>query len=287
MDREAMKKMTGAAAEQKPYLKLNQVTLNGDSGVFEMTELMAEKNADGKYNKVKGTNTIKGVILRMRWRMSKFKEGEPSINTTEYDNKNTDVVMVFPSKEKMVAVAAKEKYALSTQRVIYFYLPSKDQTVRLIVKASGLGSEKNPGGEMGLFEYTQSLGEDTLVNEVTTVCTSVFRTGTNQDGTPNKRKDHYAMTFTKDETPVDIEKMAALTQEIYEQTQVIESLTESQELSEADKQFDAVFGEESRPTDEALKESITKSKGKKTIDDFTPDFVKEARAEIDPSEIPF
>ncbi len=103
---------------------------------------------------------------------------------------------VFPNKEKGGVIDMKAKLGLSTQRIIYFYVPKKQQVVRLVVKASALTGDKNPNGEMGLFEYQSDLG-DILPCEVMTACTGVFREGKNQDGSKNKRKDHYAMSFVK------------------------------------------------------------------------------------------
>ena len=47
----------------------------------------------------------------------------------------------------------KEKYGLGSKRVLYVYLPSRDEIVRVIVKPSALDGDKNPNGEMGLFNY--------------------------------------------------------------------------------------------------------------------------------------
>ncbi len=180
-----------------PFYKLNRIQMSGDDGKFQLTNLLAEREQGAKPEKEELGKTIKGVILKMRWALSKYDEPTGIYtSTTEYDNKNTDQITVFPNKDKGNVVDMKEKYGLSTQRIIYFYIPEKQQVVRLIVKASALTGDKNPNGEMGLFEYQAELN-DTLPCEVLTSCIGVFREGKNKDGSANRRKDHYAMSFLK------------------------------------------------------------------------------------------
>ncbi len=193
-----MKKIGGFNKEGgTPFYKLNKVQMSGDDGAFKFTDLLSEREQGQKPDQVDLGKDIKGVILKMRWALSKYDEPTGIYtSSTEYDNKNTDQVTIFPNKEKGNVIDMKAKYGLSTQRIIFFYLPKKQQVVRLIVKASALTGDKNPNKEMGLFEYQSDLG-DTLPCEIMTACTGVFREGKNQDGSKNKRKDHYAMSFIK------------------------------------------------------------------------------------------
>jgi len=209
LSKEEIKKITGQqGAERTPFYKLNEVTMSGDDGSFRLRELLADKNAEGRYNIEQLGNELSGVILKMRWKLSKYEEDSQSLSTTEYDNKNTDIVTVFPSKEKGKAVVMKEKYALSTQRVVYLYLPAKQQIVRLIVKASALTGTNNPGKELGLFEYVDTFNNDTnsLLNEYITVCKGVHR----PDPKGNKRKDYFAMSFSLGRKLTDSELVKTL-----------------------------------------------------------------------------
>ncbi len=198
LTKEQMRAMGGFNKEGgTPFYKLNKVQMSGDDGEFSHTDLLSPREQGVKPTQEKLGKTIEGVIIKMRWALSKYDEPTGIYtSSTEYDNKNTDQVMIFPNKAKGSVIDMKEQYGLSTQRIIYFYMPKKQQVVRLIVKASALTGDKNPNQEMGLFEYQSFLG-DALPCEVLTTCTGVFREGKNKDGSSNRRKDHYAMSFVK------------------------------------------------------------------------------------------
>ena len=215
-EKEKMREMTGQKGGGSNPYPLNELRMSGDDGSFSLLELLSEK-IDKKYPKVEMGKEVKGVMLRMKWRMQKFVEGQGFIRTTEYDNKNTDFVSVFPSNDKGLAVDMKEKYVLSTQRVVYFWLPERQEVVRLAVKASALSGEKNPNKEMGLFDYCNAMNENELyVNEHLTVLGSCFRL----DPSGNKRKEYYATTFVQGDalSPDEAMKMRKMTEEIFERT---------------------------------------------------------------------
>lgn len=196
LTKEEMKKILGSGEAGTPFYKLNKVTMSGDSGDFKITDLLSPREQGVKPVIDEMGKSVEGVILKMRWQLSKYDEPNGQYySSSEYDNKHTDKIMVFPNKDKGSVEEMKAKYALSTQRVIYFYLPKKQQIVRLIVKASALTGDKNPNKEMGLFEYQSDLG-DTLLCEVMTSLTGIYREGKNKDGSTNKRKDHYAISFS-------------------------------------------------------------------------------------------
>lgn len=225
--REEMKKMLGQNESQgQAFLKLNEVQMSGDDGHFNLREILTRKEGE-KAEKTDLGKELRGVILRMRWKLSKYKEdasGGTFISSTEYDDKNQDEVMIFPSKEKGNVVAMKEKFALATQRVIYFYIPERDETVRFVVKSSAMTNENNPKDKagtptgMGLFEYQALLqSDDLLLNEVITVAKGIYR----EDPNGNKRKNYWATTFEKGDMVEDYEKMSTLTEEIYAKTSSI------------------------------------------------------------------
>jgi hypothetical protein len=201
--------------ERVAAYKLNEIKFNGDTGEYVLRKVLSEKGEDGKYPTQELGKTIRGVILKMRWRLAKYEENKPSILTSEYDSKSKDTVVVFGSGEKGNAAAIKERYALSSQRVLYIYIPGKNEIMRLIVKASALSGDKNPNKEMGLFEYVDSFNqENDFMHEYVTVFSGVKR----ED--PNPRKNYFAMTFATGDhlAPEQIEKIVGLVKEVHEKT---------------------------------------------------------------------
>lgn len=228
-NREELRKWMGLNTEGgTPTYKLNKVTMSGDDGKFKLTDLLSERPKGEKPNNEDLGEVIEGVILKMRWQLTRFDE-TTSLSSTEYDNKWKDEVTVYPMKEKGNAATMKEKHSLNTVRVVYFYVPKKAQIVRLIVKASALtGGEKNPGGEHGLFEYIDEYAQtETLPCEFITACKGVFREGKNADGSKNKRKDHYAMSFKsgRELTDSEFEKVEAMMIEVNEKTSAVKPET--------------------------------------------------------------
>jgi hypothetical protein len=145
-------KKTGQTSERIAAYKLNEIRMNGDDGTFSLVELLSPKNTEtGKYNVQKLGNSVEGVILKMRWKLSKYEEGKASINTSEYDNKTRDRVVVFGTNERGTAINIKERFNLTTQRVLYVYVPRHSEIVRLIVKSSAF-SRKDPSEPLRLSQ---------------------------------------------------------------------------------------------------------------------------------------
>lgn len=217
-------KKTGQTGDRVAAYKLNEVRMNGDDGSFSLVELLLPKNADtGKYGVQKLGSSVEGVILKMRWKLSKYKEGEPSLNTSEFDNKSKDKVVLFGTNERGIAANIKERFALTTQRVLYVYLPKQREIVRVIVKPSGF-SRKNPNDPAGLFEFINEHEKaGTYVHKFWTTFSCKFQEGKNLDGSPNKRKDHFSMTFAcgKPLTEEQQEKVYAMIEEVDSKTTAI------------------------------------------------------------------
>jgi hypothetical protein len=227
MDNKELAGMTGQAGSEKvASYKLNEIRMTGDSGEFSLLELLGEKT-EGKYPVIDVGKGLEGVILKMRWRLFKYEEipdskapGGVRVNitaTSEYDNKSADRVVVFNTGEKGIAADIKQKYGLGSQRVLYFYLPGRKEVVRVIVKPSALSGDKNPGGEMGLFEYVDLFNDEGLyLHEWTTKLGSVFR----KDPNGNKRKDYFAMTFAKGHEIIPENKahMVEMVKEVHKKT---------------------------------------------------------------------
>ncbi len=212
-------KMTGQeGGERVVAYKLNEVRMSGDDGSFSIIELLSEK-VEGKYV-VKPLSALAGVVLKMRWRLSRFDElpdGTGKYTTTsEYDDKNKDTVIIFGKNEKGLAVDLKEKYGLSSQRILYVYVPFLKEIVRVVVKPSALSGEKNPGKELGLFEYIDEYNaSETYVHEYLTMFGSVLR-----EDAKNKRKSYYAMTFKtgRQLSETELEKVVTMIKEVHQKT---------------------------------------------------------------------
>jgi hypothetical protein len=146
-------------------------------------------------------------------------------STSEFDNKNTDKVIVFGSNEKGLAADIKDKCQLGSQRVLYVYLPKRDEIVRMIVKPSALSGDKNPDKDaegksipraLGLFEYVDQLNADgAFLHENMTTFGSVYR-----EDAKNKRKSYFAMTFSVGEKLGEEQAVKAveMVKEVHEKT---------------------------------------------------------------------
>ena len=214
--------MTGQkGAERTPAYKLNEIKMSGDDGSFSIKEVLGEKGEDGRYRVRLLGEGVDGVILKMRWRLTRFVESPGrSLMTSEYDNKNTDKVVEFSTNEKGLAANLKEKHNLSSQRVIYAFIPKEKEVVRIIVKASALSSENNPEVDgkkpMGLFDYIDEYNStETFVHDYITHFGSIFR-----EDKKNKRKSYHAMTFSTGRILTDSEKetILGLIKEVHEKT---------------------------------------------------------------------
>lgn len=223
MEKSQLRDLMGlGGGERTAFYKLNKVQISGDTGDFRLSDLLTEREKGTKPEVKELGKELNGVILKMRWALSKYDEpNNMYYSSTEYDDKWKDQITVFPTKDKGSVESLKAKYGLSTQRIVYMYLPSEKQIVRLIVKASALSGDKNPGGELGLFEYIDEyIQTETLPCENITTCFGVFREGKNQDGSKNKRKDHYAMAFKSSRklTETEFEKVQKMLIEVSEKT---------------------------------------------------------------------
>jgi hypothetical protein len=220
MDQKEIAALTGqAGGERVPAFKLNEVKMSGDTGKFSLREILGTKGADGKYPVQELGDIVRGVILKMRWRLTRYEEtpdgkgGKISTTwmTSEFDNKNIDNVVLFNSGEKGLAADIKVKHNLGSQRVLYVFVPGLKQTVRVIVKASALSGDKNPGflsegGPFGLFEYVDSffMANGEYMHEFLTEFTSIYR----EDKT-NPRKSYFAMTFKRGKA-IEVENKAKI-----------------------------------------------------------------------------
>jgi hypothetical protein len=212
MDNKELANLTGQSRGENEVkaFKLNEVKMSGNDGKFSLREILGQKGEDGKYPVQELGNVFKGVILKMRWRLTRYEEtkgakGDPisiTYMTSEFDDKNTDTVILFNNGEKGIAADLKAKHQLGSQRVLYVFVPGLKQTVRLIVKASALTAENNPDRDkegkaiekaLGLFEYIDGFNDSgTFLHEFVTEFKGVYR-----EDPKNPRKSYWAMTFLR------------------------------------------------------------------------------------------
>ena len=94
--------------------------------------------------------------------------------------------------------------------------------VRLIVKPS-VFSRKNPNDPAGLLDFQNDHEKASTYIHNWTTFSCKFQEGKNQDGSANKRKDHFSMTFASG-TPLteeQQEKIYALIEEVDSKTPVV------------------------------------------------------------------
>lgn len=190
--------------ERVEPLILNEIRLNGETGNLTLVDLLGGKkdkegNPDekGKFIERGVKAPIRGVIIKMRWKMQKWDNKlEKYITTSEFDNKNTDEVVVFGSKERGLAVDIKAKYDLPSIRVLYVYSPVQKQTFRIPVKASALTGDKNPNGEKGLFDYESELTKKNL--DICFVYTKFDIVHREKNIEKKIKQSHYTYSFSED-----------------------------------------------------------------------------------------
>ena len=241
------------------HYKLNKITMSGDDGSFKLVDLLSERDKGVKPASEDLGKSLDGVILKMRWQLSRYEESG-SLNSSEYDDKWKDTVTVYPSKDKGSVETMKAKYKLSTQRVIYFYVPSKQAIVRLIVKASAFSDDesKNTDGKLSLFGYMNYFADDeTLPCQYVTTCSGSEREGKNPDGSRNKRKDHVAMSFTRGRilTDSEFEKVQKMMIEVNEKTNTVskdEDVQETVPSTNTDDNWDVVLNSDTEDVASAI-----------------------------------
>lgn len=177
-------------------LKLNEITLDGEDGVFTYKKFLAPKEENGFYPQEKLPNkSIDGVLLLVRRKLQMFVDEDNKTYATNEFNKNNEEI-TFWSKtgsEKGTAESLRAKYPLlKTLAVVYFYSPKKDEMVRLNCKGLGLQPEENKGvNYKGLFQYLGSFSEGEMPSSYMTTVSMVTKEITKG----RKTKSYYAMRF--------------------------------------------------------------------------------------------
>lgn len=215
---------TGENIYRRAKLSLDEVTFNGNTGIFYEREKDAEKDEKtGKYPKkaISETGgTINVVFLKIRRVLSSFSK-KGSLRTSEHNHKGEMAVLYGPSglKEPGIASELREKYPqLKTQQIVYCYRPGFNKIVRIVIKGSSLGSEyKHLAEVLKFYDYLQSFSSNEHSHEFVTQLTPVKEEG--------PQGDYYAISFVKGQKlgEEELKKVELMINEIHEKTSEIDS----------------------------------------------------------------
>lgn len=208
--------MTGQTEYQKPQnVKVNTVRLNGQTGKFIYVDLK-NKPEDGRADEHELGTSINVVFLKIRRRLAFFDGGEQRFMQTSEHNSVDDVVTYFPTNERGVASAIREKYPqLRTNQIVYclFKSPNGVEVVSLLVKGASLGSRAKADTTTDFYSYLGSFNEENPIHEFGTKLSAVKEEG--------KTGAYYAIDFQKGKRMEDkkIEIVVDHIKEIHERTQ--------------------------------------------------------------------
>lgn len=141
-----------------PKLKLNEIRLNGESGVFIYKDVLAGmKEVDGKksYEEREIGTQVSLVMLKIRRRLAAYRDEQKGLQTNEHNTKN-DYLTLYgePKIQNGNNDELRTKYPeLRTQQIIYALY--EGELVRVIVKGSALGSKNKAKGTLTFYDYVQ------------------------------------------------------------------------------------------------------------------------------------
>lgn len=181
-------------------IKLNEIKLDAEEGVFNYTQYLSEKKEDGTYQSVRiPDKVVNGVILAVRRKLQVWVDADNKTYATNEFNSNTEEITFYGAQgaEKGTAESLRKKYpTLKTLAVVYFYSPRKDEMVRLNCKGLGLQPEDNKGTNVkGLFQYLGSFDKEEAPSDFMTSVLFVPKEITKG----RKTKTYQAMRFERGE----------------------------------------------------------------------------------------
>jgi len=191
---------TGEGIYRRAAMSLNEITFNGNDGIFFERDKDAKKDEKtNKYPKTQITQegeSISVVFLKIRRVLASFSK-KASMRTNEHNHKNETVTLYkADGKEFGLAKDLRDKYPqLKTQQVVYCWIPgdknlTDGRIVRLVVKGSSLGSDYKHGTEvLKFYDYLQSFANNEHSHEFITELKPVKEEG--------PQGDYYAISFVK------------------------------------------------------------------------------------------
>jgi hypothetical protein len=285
MDYNNITNMTGVQ-NRRPEYKLNEVTFNGQTGVFVKRCLLEDKikSDDGKeiYKTVDLGKELEVVFLKHRRKLAQFIKNKPSLNTNEHNHKD-DMVMLFGVDTKPIKGIAsdlRETYpGLKTNQIVYCFVPSLKEIVRLTIKGSSLGSENKPEGVLSYYSYLNSFGDSEHNWQYKTLLKPSAET--------SSLGAYYAIQFVRGEKLADeqIEKVAKMIEEVHNKVVAIDAYYQQRLPSKEDTQ---VVNEKERVIQygEDVKKWEKDHEGQGNKQNIV-DGVEYPEEEINPEDIPF
>jgi hypothetical protein len=232
---------------------LDTLTLHGEEGGFSLTRNTQPRGADGKVVKEKIKAPLEFVLLRMRYRLSRYVENGDSYNSTEYDKKTENIVL-FQGKMSWKGTAAelKETHRLTTVTVVYCWVPALQQVVKLNIKGLSYGgAEYYPKDKLGWFDFLKKFQDNKLkVHE------HLLRA---DEITVQKKANtfYYALSFSKVRKMTD-DEVVEVEARILEVAEKIDSMKSSTQSRDASKDKGSVTGLsiDDKPNDEINPDDI-------------------------------
>ena len=173
---------------RQPRLDLAYIKLDGNKGVF-----MKSKKVEDEYVKENIGESIEGVILRVRRRLTSYDDASNSFDSTSEHNTPKDVVALFHENIKIdegVASVLREKYkTLRTEQILYVYMLG--EVCKLSVKGASLGSKNKPEDAVSFYDYLASFPKEEHVWQ--------FRTRFVPVAEKKGAKEYFAISFEKGE----------------------------------------------------------------------------------------
>jgi len=215
MNYDNINNMTGVQ-NKRPEYRLNEISFNGQTGKFIKRCVLEEKIKDEKGKEIYKTeelgSELEVIMLKHRRKLSQFKKGEAGLNTIEHNHKD-DITILFGIDKagiKGIASELREKYpGLKTNQIIYCFIPSLKEIVRLVVKGSSLGSESKPEGVLSYYDYLNTFKDDQHSWQ--------YKTLLKQSAESSSLGAYYAIQFIKGDKLTDeqIEKTAKMIEEVH------------------------------------------------------------------------
>lgn len=234
IDYDRINKMSSDGTQTSaPRYQLNQIEFNGQKGTFVERMLLGEKSGDGKYEKRDLGQEVKCVFLKHRRVLSQYVKDGKSLNTNEHKGKD-DYVFLSGANEKGIASNLREKYQkLRVKQIVYAYVPSLGEVVRIVIKGKSLFSEDK--NRFGYYDYVSSFEKGDHAWMYWTELKPVQMQG--------ELGSYYAMELVKGEKLTDgqMEKIAGLIEEVTVKMDVVEEYYKAkapQELAKAVEQED-------------------------------------------------
>ncbi len=171
--REDLTKFSGEEYYQKPpQLILNEISINGQTGIYRMRnvlgglkEVTKGKIVIRKYEEKDLGSKIDLVFLRIRRRLVHFRKGDKPLITSEHNYKGDFITLWGDAVEKGIADTLRAEHPeLRTQQIVYALY--NGELVRLIVKGSSLGSQSKAENIPTFYDYISSFKEDKKGNKV-------------------------------------------------------------------------------------------------------------------------